>query len=208
MKRKLLKTIQQSNVKKKKNIAEIYLELNSKFTQVQLAKKLGVSTSTLRKYKNFFFGLKSDKGDIQPPEKRIKKLKDIAKANGISTYKITEIKGIPKLVNIDTILTSITEKEISKAEKKYKDYYGFLLKVNIIYKFKHGSSVEKWYADLIPRSDRKKLDSIISLWIINLTSEIYVEYFIIKSLSISLTGERQKTKVSDIKQTKTTKRRK
>ncbi len=204
MSRQILKTIQQTDVKKKKTIGEIFVELNHKFPKGKLAKKLGISARTLRGYKSFLFGQTSR----SIPEKRIEQLKKLAVKNGIKTYKRTEIKGIRGVTDLQDSLYTATQRSIDKAIKEHPDFSGFLVKINIIYKFKNGESVDKWYGDIYPASDRKNLNKIIVLFIKKLTAQKYVEYYTVKNIVISLNGEKEKRKTPNAGKAKTVKGRK
>lgn len=181
--RKVLTTIKQDTVNKKKTLSELFIELNSRFTQKELSKKLGVSTRSIYNYKKNFFGKNID---WKITEERINQFVNLAKKEKIPLYKRKDLLGIPKLIDVKNPVSKALIQKLSKQINDNKGYGGFIIKVNLLYKFKNGGTEEKWYTDVLSPRSATKVNKAIGLFISKLTNETYIEYFKVKSISISL----------------------
>lgn len=159
-------------VKKKPNeiIAELtevqHIGQKKKITRKALAKKLGVSDRTLRSYKKYFASLenpkiKLTKNDRRPPKKVLAKLNKTA-----TKYKIEKQREAGSVFDKEQVetLKNIISKETFdslKTEMKSKTFFGFLIRINILFITKQGS-FNDWLTYATSITKYKDLDQFIS----------------------------------------------
>lgn len=134
----------QERVKKSANQLKAELIKQKKVTNTSLAKQLGISGRTLRSYKKYFASLddpkiKLNKNDRRPPKKIIDKISKIATKKKIRKTRSQGKKyDKAEFDNIRSIIKPSVFKKLKK-ESKNKNWFGWLIRVNILFITKEGS---------------------------------------------------------------------
>lgn len=172
--RKLGKQISQKGLGKKvkKSTNQLKAELTTRekgkkpiITNKNLAKKLGISDRTLRSYKNYFASLdnpkiKLGKHDRKPPKNILDKISKLA-----SKKKIKKTRDAGKKYDksdIDTITTLISDPTWNKLKKESqsKNWFGWLVRINILFITKQGS-FDDWVTYVTSIKNKSELNRFI-----------------------------------------------
>lgn len=175
-----------------------------------VAKKLGISTSSLRNYRRYFIEPNHPKS-TKPPDKVIKKLQKLAKAKNI---RLTRTKGLffPRL-KTNSFKELISDRSFKNiiAEKNKEGFNGIFIRVHILIITSTGSYLD--WISMIPEvallRSKKKLDDFISGEIkkrMNAKSSIIAFEIIETIIDVTLKEYIENVKTENPKQAKTNKK--